>query len=343
MTYAPQALSDAELDVVCVGNALMDHLAFADHGVLSEAGLEPGGMVLVDIATTERIEQLVGLGEQVPGGTVTNTAVGVASFGGRPAFIGAVATDERGERYAEDLERAGVHAVLERFPAGVDGDLGATGRCFIVVTPDAERSMATALGASGRLDRSSLDESVIGRARLAYLDGYLLDVPDADALVDSLVAVARRGGTRIAVGLSDALLVDRHRDRLSALLAGAVDVMFANEAEVLALTGEATVEAAIEALRRPGLTNVVTCGPSGAWLADEDRTVKVPASPVGSVVDLTGAGDLFAAGVCFGMTRGFPLERCGALGALAAAEVIGQLGARTGRPLADEARSLGLL
>lgn len=330
-------------DVVCVGNALMDHLAFAEHHVLAGLGLDVGGMTLVDIATTERIEQVVGVGEQVPGGTVTNTAVGIASLGGTPAFIGAVATDERGHRYAVDLEAEGVHAALERFPYDPDGDEAATGRCFVVVTPDAERTMATALGVGGRLDRSGLDESLIESCALTYFDGYVLDLPDAHALVERLVATATGAGTAIALGLSDSRLVDRHFDRLRSLVRDVIDVLFANEAEALALTGARSVEEAVAALARPGLTVAVTRGPRGALLGRGDEVVAVDAMDVPDVVDVTGAGDLFASGVCLGLTRGLDLESCGRLGSLAAGEVIAHLGARPRTSLLSLARDDGLL
>jgi sugar/nucleoside kinase (ribokinase family) len=337
---APQ---DRRFDVVCVGNALMDHLAFAAPEVIAELGLLGGGMTLVDIATTERIEAVVGSGEQVPGGTVTNTAVGIASLGGRPAFIGAVADDDRGRRYAEDLEAAGVHAALQHFPCDPEGDEAATGRCFVVVTPDAERTMATALGVGGRLDSSGLDGDVLAGSSLAYFDGYVLDLPDAPALVEHLVALSRSAGTMLALGLSDAALVRRHHRRLTELAAESVDVLFANEAEALALTGRSCLSDAVAALRRPGLTLAVTCGPAGALLATADTLVEVPADPVEVVVDKTGAGDLFAAGVCFGLTRGLSVEHAGRLGSLAAGEVIGHLGARPRVRLGELARSRGLL
>lgn len=321
----------------------MDHLAFAEGRLVGELGLAPGGMTLVDIATTERIEAIVGAGEQVPGGTVTNTAVGIASFGGRPAFIGAVARDERGSRYELDLEAAGVHAVLERFDYDPAGDEAATGRCFVIVTPDAERTMATALGVGGRLDRDGLDEAVIAGSSLVYFDGYVLDLPDAEALVGRLVATAAAAGTSVALGLSDAALVRRHRARLSKLAAGEVDVLFANEAEALALTGAAAPEQAVEELRRAGLIVAVTCGPAGAVLATETERVTVPADGVEVIVDKTGAGDLFAAGVCFGLSLGLGIEHAGRLGSLAAGEVISHLGARPRVSLGDLARSRGLI
>ena len=332
-----------EIDVVCVGNALMDFLGFADVEVLDSLGLAPGGMTLVDVPTTARIAHAVGVSRQVPGGTVTNTAVGIASLGGSPAFVGAVAADDLGDRYAADLEAEGVVAVLERFdPVPGDPD-AATGRCLVVVTPDAERTMATALGVGGRLDRTGVPSEVLGAGRLVYFDGYLLDLPDAEAIVATIVASTRAAGGAIALGLADSMLVERHRATLDWLVADCVDLLFANEQEVVALTGEATVADALAALDYDGLVTVATCGAAGALVSHGGSIVEIPAVPVEAVVDATGAGDLFAAGVCFGYTHGLGIEDAARLGALAAAEVIGHLGARPERSLAALAGEAGLL
>ncbi len=331
------------IDVLCIGNALVDHLAFAGEEVLETVGLARGGMTLVDIPTTERIAAVVGEGRQVPGGMVTNSAVGVASLGGTPAYIGAVAEDEPGERFAADLEAAGVRAVLERFPVDPSDPDAATGRCFVVVTPDGERTMATALGVAGRLDRNGIDPAVIASARLVFLEGYVLDLPDAEAIVDKVVAESSRAGTWIALGLADSMLVERHHSLLLELVTRHVGVVFANEAEIGALTGERSVEAALAALARPGLVAVATCGRDGAVVAHDGSVVAVPAHHVEQVVDRTGAGDLFAGGFCFGLTHGTGVERAAQLGSLAAAEVIAHLGARPETSLAARARAAGLL
>ena len=323
------------IDVVCVGNALMDHLAFAPYEALAALGLPPGSMTLVDIPTTLRIGDTVGADQRVPGGTVTNTAVGIASFGGRPVFVGAVGEDEAGERYAADLHASGVHAALQRFPSdGGDPD-AATGRCFVVVTPDGERTMATALGVGGRLDRGGIDAALLAEAALIYFDGYLLDLPDSPAIVDAIIGAQRAAGNAIAVGLADALLVERHRATLTRLVREEAAVIFANEAEVCALTGATDVPGALADLARPGLVTVATCGADGAFIGAGGDITPVPVAPTEQVVDSTGAGDLFAAGFCFGVTHGYDLEASGALGALAAAEVITHLGARPQRSLAE--------
>jgi sugar/nucleoside kinase (ribokinase family) len=331
-----------QFDVVCVGNAVMDQLTFAERATVDALGLPHGAMTLVDVATSERIRSVVGEGRQVSGGTVTNTAVGVASFGGHPAFIGAVATDDLGDRYAADLAAAGVHALLQRFVAGPPGDEAATGRCHVIVTPDAERTMATALGVGGRLDAAGIDVEAVSGAGLVYFDGYVLDLPDAPALVARLIEAARRGGAPVALGLADALLVARHRAVLEGLTAGVVDLVFANESELLALTGEKDAPAALRAICRPNLTTVVTRGEKGALVGTMSDCVDVPACEVDAVVDLTGAGDQFAAGYCFGVTHGYDPTGAARLGALAASEVIGHLGARPESSLRDLYRERGL-
>jgi len=321
----------------------MDLLAFAGHDVVEQLGLKPGSMTLVDIATTVRIGELVGQARRVPGGTVTNTAVGIASLGGRPAFIGAVARDELGDLYIEDLEAVGVHPVLERFPHDIGSPSGATGRCFVLVTPDAERTMSTALGAGGQLDRTGIATDVIEAANLVYFDGYLLDLPDATAIVQKIVTATAASGVAVALGLADETLVGRHFGVLRELVASTVDIVFANEAELLALSGTDDLRAGLAALQRPGLTIVATRGALGAAVSSDAGVIEVPASQVSQVVDATGAGDLFAAGFCFGFTHGMDVEASARLGALAAAEVIGHLGARPETSLAALAAATGLI
>jgi sugar/nucleoside kinase (ribokinase family) len=313
----------------------MDHLTHAEPSVIESFGLSPGGMTLVDIAATELIRSVLGDGRLVPGGTVTNTAVGVASFGGSPAFVGAVATDELGDRYAADLEACGVHAALQRFPADPDGFEAATGRCYVIVTPDAERTMATALGVGGQLDSRGIDPEVIEGADLVYFDGYVLDLPDAPALVAKLIDAASRARSQVALGLADAALVERHRGVLEGLVADDVDFVFANEAELLALTRSADVKEALASVRRPGLVTAATRGTAGVVVGSFEEVVDLPAMEVVEVVDVTGAGDLFAAGFCFGITHGQDPIGAARLGTLAASEVICHLGARPQESLAE--------
>lgn len=332
--------SDRLLDVVCVGTALIDHLSFASLELVRDLGLAEGAMTLVDLATAQRVARAVGAGKAVSGGTVANTAVGVASLGGSPAFVGAVADDELGERYRDDLEDSGVQAVLECFSQDDAAGAG-TGACYVMLTPDGQRTMATTLGVSGLLGKDTIGHQLIGSSRLVYFDGYLLDFPHAEALVGALVSQTRAAGTLLAMGLADPFVVERHYDKLVSLL-GEVDVVFANESEALALSGTVEANAALAMLGRQVHLAVVTRGPEGAIIATAGEMVAVEAEPVDEVIDVTGAGDLFAAGVCYGLTRGLRAADCGRIGAICAGEVISHIGARPQTSLAGLVRRAGI-
>lgn len=336
------AQTDRAHDLCAVGTALIDYLSHATLDTVSSVGVEPGAMTLIDGATAARIRAAVGEGEKiVSGGTVANTASGVASLGGAPVYVGAVATDDLGERYASDLTAAGVRPVLEQLPIAADGVTG-TGTCYVLVTPDGQRTMATTLGVSGLLNHDTITASVIAASSLVYFDGYMLDFPDSEAIVDRIITLARESGTNVALGLADPFVVDRHGERIRSLIER-VDLVFSNQDEAIALTGAASPEAAMEALRRPGRAIVITCGADGALLGNGDGVARVAAAAVAEVVDTTGAGDLFAAGVCYGATHGLDAESCGRLGALCAAEAISHLGARPAAPLSALAKDAGLL
>ena len=340
-SFGPGSHSERQHDLCCVGTALIDHLSFAGLDVVEALGLDAGSMTLVDGAAASKIREVVGEGREVSGGTVANTAAGVASLGGRPVYVGAVAEDDLGARYEADLESAGVRAVLERLPLADAGTTG-TGACYVIVTPDSERTMATTLGVSGLLHASVLEESTISASELVYFDGYLLDFPDSAAIVGRILDLAGQSGTRVALGLADPFVVDRHHDRLVELLER-VDVVFANEEEAIGMTGASTAEQAVESLRRPGRLAVVTRGSKGAVLASDSEVVMIEPVPVSQVVDVTGAGDLFAAGVSYGYTHGLDVLTCGKLGALCAAEAISHLGARPATSLSELASSAGLI
>ena len=327
-------------DLCCIGTALIDHVSTVGLEVVASLGLEPGAMTLIDGATAATVRAAVGEGEVVSGGTVANTAAGVASLGGLPVYIGAVASDDLGESFASDLKASGIDAVLEVLPVADDRVTG-TGACYVLVTPDHQRTMATTLGISGQLHATAIDESAIASARLVYFDGYLLDFPEAEALVERIIEVASAAGTKVALGLADPFVVARHYDALAAL-AARVDVLFANEEEAKAITGAPTREEAVEALARRGRVTVVTCGPDGARISSDEGQFAIAAEPV-NLVDVTGAGDLFAAGVCFGLSRDLGTERAGRLGALCAAEAISHLGARPATSLEALASKAGLL
>lgn len=312
------------IDVVCVGNALVDRLAHATPAEVRAVRLQPGGMTLVDGQRSREIERAFPSWSQVAGGSAANTAAGIASLGGSPAFAGAVGDDEDGRWYATDLERAGVRCSVARVASGEP-----TGVCHVLVTEQGERSMATSLGAAGDLPLTSVELVGVDRARAVYLEGYLLDPPLAAVTVERSLEMARSASTVVSLSLSDPLLVERHAQRVADLVyGGAVDLVFGNEDEALALTGAGSRREAIARLRRSGLAAVVTLGESGAVAVLPDEEILVPALQPPRIKDTTGAGDLFAAGCLWGVTHGLGPEESLRLGAFAAAEVISHLGAR---------------
>jgi sugar/nucleoside kinase (ribokinase family) len=341
VSFATLTRPEKAHDLCCIGTALIDYVSTADLEVVASLGIEPGAMTLIDGATATTIRSALGEGRLVPGGTVANTAAGVASLGGSPIFVGAIANDDLGERYASDLQATGIRAVLERIPASGPDAVG-TGACYVIVTPDSQRTMATNLGVSGQLHATTIDVSTVGSAEFVYFDGYLLDFPDSAAIVDRIIEVASRSATKVALGLADPFVVDRHFDRLRVLVK-LVDVLFSNEAEAKALTGAVTVDEAVRSLHHPGGVSIVTCGPAGARIISDEGALSIQAVPVAEVVDVTGAGDLFAAGVCFGLSHGLTVEGAGNLGALCASEAIGHFGARPVTSLETLASDAGLI
>lgn len=325
------------MDVLCLGHALVDRLTHTGVAEVTAAGLEVGRMVLVDAARAREIGSRFpnSAWEQVAGGSAANTAVGVASLGGSPGFAGAVGDDELGAWYAGDLEAAGVRAAV---PA-VAG--GSTGVCHILISPGGERSMATSLGAAGELSLRTVTQIGPERAEVLYLEGYLLDASPAAAAVEGALASARASSTLVSLSLSDPFVVERHGEAIRRLLeGGGVDVVFGNEDEARGLTGAGSRREWTARLRRPGGVSVITRGAEGAVAILPDGEIEIPAVGVDSVVDTTGAGDLFAAGVLYGLTHGSSPEESLRLGSLAAAEIISHLGARPEHRLAGAAERL---
>ncbi|MHB8458079.1 MAG: adenosine kinase, partial [Acidimicrobiales bacterium] len=323
----PFSLPSADLrvcDVVCLGHALVDRLLEATSDVVLAAGLEVGSMTLVDGATARRLEGFSDSWLEVAGGSAANTAVGIASLGGSATFVGAVGSDEAGYRYAADLEAAGVRCVAHTVPGE-----SATGLCHVFIGPDGERSMATDLGVAGEIDPAAVEQAGVADSKVVYIEGYLLDAPAAEPAVTKALEAARRGGTLISLSLSDPFVVHRHRDRILELLSlGMVDVLFGNEDEALALTGASVVGEAVRLLTRPGMLILVTRGPAGSIACSAEVTLEVAAARAQSVVDTTGAGDLFAAGVLYGLTHGREVAGALGLGSRVASEIIGNVGAR---------------
>jgi sugar/nucleoside kinase (ribokinase family) len=317
-------MTDTRLDVLTIGNAIVDVIADTTDAFLEAEGLTKSSMRLIDAEEAERLYSHMGPARQVSGGCAGNTAAGVSAFGGRAGFVGQVAPDQLGQFYRHDLTAAGVEFTTAALDVGVP-----TARSMILVTPDGHRTMNTFLGAAQHLPSSALDEQQIRDAAAIYLEGYLWDPETPRYAMIRAIEVAREAGRKVAFTLSDTFCIDRHRDGFNELIdGGRIDVLFANQAEIEMLAGVAHLDTAVEAIRGKVETLVVTRGEHGALATRGGERAEVKAEPVSEVVDTTGAGDLFAAGFLFGYTRGKSLEQSLKLGAIAAAEVIQHYGAR---------------
>jgi len=317
-------MTEARLDVLTIGNAIVDVIADATDSFLEAEGLTKNSMRLIDAEEAERLYAHMGPAREVSGGCAGNTAAGIAALGGRAGFVGQVAPDQLGAFYRHDLTAAGVEFTTPALEVGVP-----TARSMILVTPDGHRTMNTFLGAAQHLPASALDEQQIRESAAIYLEGYLWDPETPRYAMIRAIEVARAAGRKVAFTLSDTFCIERHRDGFNQLIdGGRIDILFANEAEIQALAGVPHLESAIEAVRGKVQTLVVTRGEKGALATREGERADVPAEPVAEVVDTTGAGDLFAAGFLFGYTGGKSLEQSLRLGAIAAAEVIQHYGAR---------------
>lgn len=329
---------DDRLDVVGLGSALVDVIAVADDELVQRLGLEKGAMTLVDLDRAHHIYQAMGPALEVSGGSAANTVAGVASLGGAAGFAGKVAEDSFGEVFRHDFDALGVSLDLAVAPAS----RGATGRCHVLVTGDAERTMATYLGVANTLVPGDLTGELFFRADLTYLEGYLFDLPPAKQAVRDAIDHAHGADGAVALSLSDVFCVERHRHDFLDLVTNEVDVVFANEHEARALFGR-DLEGALGAFEEAGVLAAVTLGPRGVAVVTPSGTERVPAAPVEQVVDANGAGDLFAAGFCFALARGAEPMEAARLGTICAAEVIAHLGARPMADLASLANSAGLL
>ena len=317
------------LDVLCIGNAIVDVIADADDHFLEEQGLTKGMMRLIDEREAERLYAAMGPARELSGGSAGNTAAGLAALGCKAGFVGQVADDQLGAIYQHDVESLGVDFIV---PARAD--VGATARSLILVTPDAQRTMNTFLGAAQMLDKSDIDAAEVAAAGIVYLEGYLWDPPAPRAAMEKAIDAAHAAGRKVAFTLSDTFCVDRHRDGFWKLLKdGRIDILFANEAEAAAMAEGDDLEAAIARLAELAPTLVVTRSERGATAISGDERADVPAQAIGRLVDTTGAGDLFAAGFLTGQAKGKSLEDSLTLGAIAAAEVIQHYGARPEKDL----------
>lgn len=317
-------MPNPRLDVLCIGNAIVDVIANADDEFLTNEALVKGSMRLIDAAEAERLYAHMGPAHQVSGGSAGNTAAGVAALGGRAGFIGQVAPDQLGEFYRHDLTSTGVEFIT---PASDVGE--PTARSMILVTPDGHRTMNTFLGAAQHLPKEALDEAQIRDSAILYLEGYLWDPETPRYAMVRSIEVARDAGRKVAFTLSDTFCVDRHRDGFNQLLdAGRIDILFANQAEIEALAGVAHLESAVAAVAPRVETLIVTRSEHGALATRNGERSDLPAEPIRDLIDTTGAGDLFAAGFLFGTARGKSLKDSLRLGAICAAEVIQHYGAR---------------
>jgi sugar/nucleoside kinase (ribokinase family) len=325
-------------DVLGIGNAIVDVIARAEDDFLVAHGMHKGAMALIDEARAEKIYQAMGPAVESSGGSAANTIVGVASFGGHAAFVGKVKDDELGRAFAHDIRAARV--AFDSKPAG-DGP--STARCYIMVTPDGERTMNTFLGAAQDLKPADIDEAKVASAALIYLEGYLWDPPQAKEAFVKAAAIAHKAGRRVALTLSDAFCVDRYRAEFLALIRkGTVDIVFANEHELHSLYETADFDTAVKALRGDAKLAVITRREKGCVVITRKTVEPVQAMPIDRVVDVTGAGDLFAAGFLVGLARGKDHRTAARLGALAAAEVIQHIGARPAVSLKALAAENGL-
>jgi sugar/nucleoside kinase (ribokinase family) len=317
-------MTDPRLDVLTIGNAIVDVIADTTDDFLEAEGLTKSSMRLIDAEEAERLYAHMGPARQVSGGCAGNTAAGVAAFGGRAGFVGQVAPDQLGTFYRHDLTSAGVEFITPALDVGAP-----TARSMILVTPDGHRTMNTFLGAAQHLPSSALEEQQIRDSAAIYLEGYLWDPETPRYAMVRAIEIAREAGRKVAFTLSDTFCIERHRDGFNALIdGGRIDVLFANQAEIEMLAGVPHLDSAVEAVRGKVETLVVTRGEHGALATRGSERAEVRAEPVAEVVDTTGAGDLFAAGFLFGYTRGRSLEQSLKLGAIAAAEVIQHYGAR---------------
>ena len=319
---------DATLDVIGVGNALVDVISLEDDSFLEEHGLVPGSMTLIDAERAEALYAAMGPGTEMSGGSAANTMAGIASLGGSAGFIGRVRDDQLGAVFAHDIKAIGVD-----FPARPASGGQPTGRCLIVVSPDGERTMNTLLGAAAELSPDDIDAAAIARARVTYLEGYLFDQAAAGDAFLKAADAAHRAGRQVALTLSDSFCVERFLEPFRELVASTIDVLLGNADELCLLYETDDVDAALAAAGPNCDLVAVTRGAGGASITAGGTRVDVPAEPA-TVVDTTGAGDLFAAGFLYGVTHGLDLALCGKVGAVAAAEVIGHVGARPETPLA---------
>jgi len=336
---APSEDEHTPIDVVAVGNALVDVLGSATDEDLVRLGLVKGTMALVDLERSRAIYETMGPTVEASGGSAANTAAGIAALGGQVAYLGHVADDGLGRAFIHDIRSIGVH--FEPTPTAAAPDR-TTGHCLVLVTEDAERTMATHLGVASDFSSADLYEAHLGATQILYLEGYLWDQPPAKAAMREAIEMAHAGDAAVALSLSDPFCVEHHQREFLDLLRGDVDLVFANDEEIAMLFGVQDLDAALAAVEETGVLAAITRGPAGCVVVTAQGSDAVPAAPVERVVDTTGAGDLFAAGFLYGITHGLSPREAAHLGGLCAAEVISHVGARPQSDLHELATRAGL-
>lgn len=318
-------------DVLGIGNAIVDILSFSSEEFLAESGFAKGSMTLVDEQQAQAFYSKLGQTTECSGGSCANTLAGMASLGAKTAFIGKVKNDQLGAIFTHDMHAAGVY-----FNSKPATDGAATAHCMICVTPDAQRTMITYLGACGLVSELDHDEDLIKRSGILYIEGYLWDAEEAKAAIRTSIACAKKHGKRVAFTLSDTFCVHRHRAEFLELIArGDIDILFANEAEIKALYATEDFDEAVSSIRGKLPIAAITRSEKGSVVATKEAMEIAPANKIHNVVDTTGAGDLYASGFLYGISRGWDLLSCARLGNECAGEIITQLGARSNKPLAQ--------
>ena len=327
-------MSTSEINVIGIGNAIVDVLAHTDDEFLRRQELDKGGMMLIDASRADKLYELMGAGKEMSGGSAGNTMAGIASLGGSGGYIGKVANDKLGTVFGDDLRSAGIEFSTSALVGGAP-----TARCLILITPDAQRTMNTFLGACVELSPEDIDPEFIKRGKVTYLEGYLYDPPKAQEAFIKAATIAHEAGRKVSLSLSDAFCVDRHRADFLELIRKHVDILFANETEILSLFKTDNFNAAAENVRAICEVSALTLGDKGAVVVHAGDSLEIAAVAVESVVDTTGAGDLYAGGFLHGYSTGRELAECGRIGAIAAAEIISHTGARPETSLAERVRN----
>lgn len=331
-------MTAARFDVIGIGNAIVDIIGRCDEAYLATIGATKGSMRLVGADEVKKIYETMGSAVEISGGSAANTIAGVASFGGKAAFIGTVASDEFGKIFTHDIRSIGVAFDVEPIANGAP-----TSRSLILVTPDGERTMNTFLGISTSLNESQLKLDLIRDSAVLYLEGYLFDEPQAKQAFRKALHAAKTAGRKVALTLSDGFCVDRHRTEFLELIRSGIDILFANESEIKSLYQTESFDLAAKNASNDAKLAVLTRSAKGSVIFGDGRTIEFASEPILELIDTTGAGDLYASGFLFGYSKGYSLEICGRLASLAASEIISHIGARPEIALNELARQRGMI